>query len=460
MNFSSSELQDVSDRAPVLKFALLILGIVAFWAVYIIIFRTRCIYAVPEVAFFRKSEVSDIIGLMDFGKYKRFSPIGFGLWGYLDFHLLVPLLGIANRSDASLAEAGRLLCFHLFFLSALCGSVAFVSWKLFRSVFATTLLVLLVGLNDAVPFQFRFASTLLCYQLQIATVFAIYFLAARDKTATSFLGAVTCIVAILLMWEQGLNLAVAIGVYLGVVIILEGRKGPWPKWEIALLSITVAAIAIYFVARMHGGTEEAFSNNNEASFFFSYKNPLLMFDDLLLNFSALVEQSIRQLFPFPFESFSVILGQDMNRLNPYNLSYSQFPNMPYRMMGLWFSGFCFSAFWVMLAAITVLARKNRLRRLALLAVCIFLFGFAMHLPVMHRDYFYIPGYAVGYKVSVSYIGFVFIVGFLAAGVKWSALAQPFPSHIGLKATSLVYYYIVASGIVRAVALTLPQRFPW
>jgi hypothetical protein len=452
--------QDLSERAPILRVAVLILAIIAFWAVYVVVFKTRCIYGISEVEFFRNAQFSDVLGIMDFGKYKRFAPVGFGLWGYLDFHVLVPLLGRAKESDAALAEAGRLLWFHLLFLGALCACVAFVSWKLFRDTVTTTIIVLLVGLNDAVPFQFRFASTLLCYQLQIITVFIIYLLAVREKTAASFLGALGCVVAILLVWEQGLNLAVVVGVYLAISILLKSRKEQlWPKWEIALLIATIIVTVIYLVVRIHGGTQESLSNNNEASYFFSYKNPLLMFDDLLLNFSVLLEQSIRQLFPFPSESFAVLLGRDMNILNPYNLSYSQFPNMPYRMMGLWFSGFCFALFWVLLAATVRVVRKSALGAAGLLAGCIFTFGFVIHLPVMHRDYFYIPGYAVGYKASVSYIGFVFLIGFLLTELNWSHRTRSCSGFLA-KNPSLIYIYIVGSAVVRAVALTLPQRFPW
>jgi hypothetical protein len=450
----------VQQCAPVRRIAALILGIIGFWAVYILVFKTRCIYAVFEVEFFRNAGISDILGLMNFGKYKRFSPLGFGLWGYLDIHLLVPLLGKAGQSDAALADAGRLLWFHLLFLGLLCTSVAFVSWKLFRDATATTIIVLLVGLNDAVPFQFRFASTLLCYQLQAITAFAIYFLVGVKKTATSFFGALGCIVAILLVWEQGLNLAIAVGAYLAIVILRDVRKGwGWPEWDAALLLATITAMIIYVVARIHGGAEESLSNNNEASYFFSYKNPLLMFDDLLLNFSGLIEQSIRQLFPFPFESFAVLLGKDMNALNPYNLTYSQFPNMSYRMMGLWFSGFCFLFFWLLLCATVFVARRRGLEKVALLAACIFVLGFALHLPVMHRDYFYIPGYAVGYKGSVSYVGFVFLIGLLLSGLDWSRGKWSIYG-LAIKAPSLIYCYIAGSAVVRAIALTLPQRFPW
>jgi hypothetical protein len=423
------------------------------------VFKTACTYGLTEVEFFRRANFFDVLGIMDFGNYKRFSPLGFGVWGYLDFNLLVPLLGKAKESDAVLAAAGRLLWFHLLLLSVLCGCVAFVSWAMFRNVVATTVTILLVGLNDAIPFQFRFASTLLCYQLQIISVFTIYFLTTREKTLASFLGSAGCVLTILFVWEQGVNLAMAVAVYLGLIISVEIRKGRWPKPEIALFIITTSATVIYVIARIHGGSEETLSNNNEASYFFSYRNPLLMFDDLLLNFSALVAQSMRQLFPFPFESFAVLLGADMNKLNPYNLAYAQFPNMPYRMMGLWFSGFAFSLFWLLLAAVAVGARRSSLAQLSLLASCIFIFGFLLHLPVMHRDYFYIPGYALGYKASVSYIGFVFMIGLLLSRIDWMRLARSL-SGLGMKVPHLIYVYIAGSALIRAVALTLPQHFPW
>ena len=457
MNPSNLESQELSDPAPIMRIALLIIAIITFWVGYILVFEVKCIYGVPEVAAFRKFGFSDIFGMMDFGKYKRFSPVGFGLWGYLDIHFLVPILGKAGAADAILAEANRLLWVHLAFLGLLCASSAFVSWRLFQHSIVTTLVVLLVGLNDAIPFQFRFASTVLCYQLQIATLFTIYFVVVRERTWVTFFGAAGCIAFILLTWEQGLNLAIATSAYLGILILRQFReKGVFPRWDVFLFMSIALMMTIYLVARVQGGTEESLSSNNEASFFFSYKNPFLMFDDLLLNFSALVEQSIRQIFPFPFESFSVLLGKDMNQFNPYNLSYSQFPNMPYRMMGLWFSGLSFSLFWVFLAATIYSTRKSGRENAALLLLCIFGFGFALHLPVMHRDYFYIPGYAVGYKVSVSYVGFVFMIGLLAERVNWHAAVRI----LGFRPVSLVYGYVIAAAILRAIALTQPQRFPW
>jgi hypothetical protein len=456
MRNALSPLPSGSDRTLITQCALLIFAIVVFWIAYILMADVRCIYAVQEVVTFRNSRFLDIFGVMEFGNFKRLSPLGFGIWGYLDIHLLVPLLGRENETSTGLAAANRLLPFHVLFLAILCGCAAFVSWKLFRSYAITLLAILLFGLNDAIPFQFRFASTLLCYQLQIATILAIYFLAGNERSSASFLGAAACIVFNLLVWEQGLNLAVATSVFLVILIVQSYRSRTNRRWEVLLLLTIVVATAIYLVVRIRGGTDESLANDNEASFFFSYANPLLWFDDFMLNFSALVTQSVRQLFPFPLESFSVILGKDMNQLNPYNVSYAQYPNMPYRFMGLWFSGFCFCLSWVLIATTAHLARKTNQYLLPLLAVCVFVFGFSMHLPVMHRDYFYIPGYTLGYKASVSYVGFVFMLSFIAARIQWDGLSLL----VRARFFAILYCYLIAAAVVRAAALTAPQRFPW
>jgi hypothetical protein len=116
-------------------------------------------------------------------------------------------------------------------------------------------------------------------------------------------------------------------------------------------------------------------------------------------------------------------------------------------------------FWLLVVATTFIPQRSAPEKVRLLGVCIFAFGFVLLLPVMHRDYFYIPGYAVGYKASVSYVGFVFMIGFLLTGIDWTKLAR---SVLGLdvRLPSLIYFYLAGSAVVRAVALTLPQRFPW
>merc|ERR1711991_950663 len=100
----------------------------------------------------------------------------------------------------------------------------------------------------------------------------------------------------------------------------------------------------------------------------------------------------------------------MNLENPYNLTYSQFPNMSYRMMSLWYAGFAFALFIFMFFDIIKKAISNtdEKRFLWLIALCIFLSGTLVHLPVMHRDYFHIPGYLLGYKISIGFVGFVFL----------------------------------------------------
>src|SRR5262245_28903572 len=102
VNSFVAERRSAADRAPVLQFVLLILGLAAFWTVYNLVFKTACTYGLTEVEFFRRANFFDVLGIMDFGNYKRFSPLGFGVWGYLDFNLLVPLLGKAKESDAVL----------------------------------------------------------------------------------------------------------------------------------------------------------------------------------------------------------------------------------------------------------------------------------------------------------------------------------------------------------------------
>jgi hypothetical protein len=453
------------DR-PWVKLSLLTGSIAIFWVAYIKTFHLISYYGLQEVGFFRRASFWDLFFIMDFGLYKRFSPLGLGIIGYLDIQGLVPLLGRSAEPDSALALAGRLAWVHPIFLAATCAAAGFVTWRLFGNLLLAALAIVFIGFNDAVPFQFRFVSTLACYLLQMSTLFAVYFIVGEGPKLgwRSVIGAVVCIAVSLAAWEQGLCLAISIAIYLVISIWLARREGrlAFAAWQTRLLIATGCLIIGYLAVRSGAGAEEALSKNREASYFFSYKNPLLMVDDLLLNFSGLVEQSIRQLFPFPSQFFAVLLGANMNELNPYNTTYSQFPNMPYRMMGLWFSGFSFAVFWGLVATVVYFMRGVNLRdrEFALIALCLLVFGFVMHLPIMHRDYFYIPGYALGYKTSVSYVGFVFVLLFLASRVVRCDLVSGLSARYRKRFVALIFCYLTFSAIVRALVLQVSHVYPW
>lgn len=428
-------------------------GIVAYWAVYIQLVGVNVYYAPAEVEFFRHASFADILGMMNFGgQYERFSPLGFGLIGYLDQHFLLPLLG-KNPYAVGMVKANHFIPAHLVLLLATCLSVGFVMWRIFQDAYLSAVGMILIGFNDAIPFELRFVSTLVCHVLQMAAIFVAYFLvrAAQQGQRADVGKTLAFIVLALGVWEQGIGLTLAVLGYLGWQSVAAAPDGGIRSSYRRLFVATSAIFTAYLVLRVGSGAKEALTNNREASYFFQYGNPLLMLDDLLLNASGLIQQSMRQFFPLPPLSMAVMLNADMNELNLYNATYAQYPNMFYRQMGLWYSGFAFALFLFMLKSTVkqALDSRDHHRNLLALGLLLLVFGMAMHLPIMHRDYFYIPGFTLGYKTTISYVGFVFLTLALGRG-----LARRRGFVIALCA------YLVVTSMIRTAALQLPQRFPW
>lgn len=455
-----------SHRFPFTAALLLIAVISAGWLSYVHFLPVKTYYAPQEVTFFRGASFFQTLAVMDFAEgYKRFSPFGFGLIGYLDFNILVPALGLSAADVPTLAVATRLTWLHPVLLAVTCATAAYVTWQLFRNASLSILAIILIGLNDAVPFQMRFVSTLACYLLQIAALLSVYFLSRLEQVRRAEIGALLCVAVALGVWEQGLSLALAVAAYLSITIWLDREKGGASflnSPRLRLLCAVCILVAGYLALRVGAGAEEALSINREASYFFSYRNALLMLDDALLNVGALAQQSFRQFLPFPPLSWAVMLGRNMNDLNPYNTAYAQFPGMAYRMMGLWYAGLAFGAFLVTIfAALRIAAASERAERnVIILSVCIFVLGMIMHVPIMHRDYFYIPGFATGYKISVSYVGFVLLMLIFVRRFIRGAWFRALSSRRRALIIGAAFLYLVGSAIARTTFLNLPQNYPW
>ena len=187
-----------------------------------------------------------------------------------------------------------------------------------------------------------------------------------------------------------------------------------------------------------------------------------MIDDLLLNFSALNLQAFRQFLPIPPVALSVITGADMNVLNIYNTYYAQHPNMSYRLMGLWYSGISFVlTLGLMSYAFRLVFNSNtKYQCIAIVSLSIFLFGALTHLPIMHRDYFYIPGYALGYKITVGYLGFILIIILLMRNIFNSRVYLKLKNRTKAKIWKYTVTYFCFAAIFRASLGELPNQFSW
>ena len=84
----------------------------------------------------------------------------------------------------------------------------------------------------------------------------------------------------------------------------------------------------------------------------------------------------------------------------------------------------------------------------------------MHVPIMHRDYFYIPGFATGYKISISYVGFVLLMLIFARRLIGGAWFGSLSSRLRAIIFTGACIYLIGSAILRTSFLNLPQNYPW
>lgn len=421
------------------------------------------VYGEAEVKLFLTARFGDVLGLMDFGQHKRFSPLVFGPLGFLDVHFFAPTPGESGDLN-SIIQASRLIWLHAAFAGLVCLLAGEVAYRLTSSLWLAVLAAVLIGWNDSMGFEMRFASTLVCYGLRAAALLAIFFFVRLAETPTRLnaVGLWGAVLIGLLSWEQGLNLALAVIAALATLICarrLWQKKRTSPQVIGCLLLVLLTTLA-YCLFRIPAALEEAMGTVHEATYFFSYPSHLLMADDLMLNLSQLLLQSWRQLMPFPPISFSVVMAVDMNDLNTYNLIYSKFPNMQYRLMGLFYGGIALAATVVLvwITAKNILRSCNSSLPIQLIALFIFILGTAVHLPIMNRDYFFIPGYVLGYKASISYVGFVFLLLPPASrGIDWLRRRPIIEQRFVL--TSCVAYIVVAS-MIRTALTPWPPVFPW
>lgn len=444
-------------RRPHAVLAILFLAL--FWYAFIAIFGQNTYYSVGQIEHFRAMQLWEFWRLVDDGTFARFSPLLFAPLGWLDFHVLVPLLGQANETAETLAVGQRTVWLHPLFLAASCAVAASLVWKWFRDARLVALAILLIGLADTVGFQLRFPPLIGFYLIHICTLLALWHfvrLAQKPAPRDGWLLALYTVLP-LLIWEQGLDLPIAMA---AALCISQWQERSATKKQALLLILLFTAI--YLVFRVPSGLEEALGQKRENSFFFAYGNPLPMFDDLLFNISGLFMQAWRQFLPMPPLALSVITDIDMNALNTYNPTYTAHPNMFYRLAGLWYSGVAFacSVALVIYSVRLGLRKKGWEKQLILGALCLFLLGMSTHLPIMHRDYFYIPGYALGYKICVSYIGFVLLILIAAREFLQSLWFRSLSERGQRKLLGWFVVYFCLAALSRAVLGLLPNIYPW
>ncbi len=350
---------------------------------------------------------------VDYGQYFRYSPTALLPLGLIDRDLLAPILGISFPSP-EFAAAKRLIpvFIALFVLIALC------TYRLCRffglGVPASLAAGFFIGLNKGFAYYFRFASTIATSLLILYAIGVVFFgiRYLRTRRPLDLMGYYLALLLAVGAWEQWINLLVflAAGSLILVVRLRDGRTRAIAVHGILIpLCVGGGYLALHFTTISRESTAV-----NEAQNVFSYPSVALMIEDLVVNVSHHLASVVEPLFfPWPMLSQSVLQRFNMEVYNAYNKTYTPFSGMHYRGIADWYAGLLFG---LMLCATLVLVWYFCRYPAGVLPGAVGLgltwTGFLVHLPIMYRTYFALPGAAslLDYKHPLSILGFSLVVG--------------------------------------------------
>jgi hypothetical protein len=220
--------------------------------------------------------------------------------------------------------------------------------------------------------------------------------------------------------------------------------------------IPLLVFSVYMIFRYPSFVSET-SSIKEAQCVFSYPAISLMIEDMVVNASLHISDTIDSvLIPWPLLSQSVIRNFDMNIWNPFNKAYAPYPSMHYRFLTDWYAGFLFCLFLGITGLFALYLQKNREEGYSgVIGIFLVWTGFIVHLPVMHRAYFAMPGYLLGYKHVLSILGFSIFLGW-AFKIVWCRLTRPL-YYRGL--LLLLSIWIVFCNYMK-ISLSLSRGYPW
>jgi hypothetical protein len=397
----------------------LALGVLAYWAVL----TAHTIPLVPlyagELKAIAEADWLSMWTWVDYGKCFRYSPTALLPLGLADRHVLAPLLGIAFPSPEFVAAPRLIPAFlAVFALLAVC------TYRLCRflelGVGASLLAGLFIGLNKGFAYYLGFVSTmatalLLLYSISVLLFGARYLHTQRRAHLIGYYLALLLAVG---AWEQWINL-LAFLIAGGVVLVR--RLPPERRRAVWVHGILVPGLvgAVYLL--LHAATVARESASaNEAQFVFTYPSVAMMVEDVVVNASLHVASVVEPLvFPWPMLSQAVLTGEDIDRHNPYNRTYTPFSAIHYRGMADWYAGLLLGlAVCGTLLLVRHLSKRGDNARAAVIGLLLAWCGFLVHLPVMYRTYFVLPGYAslLDYKHALSILGFSVLVGWGAEAI--------------------------------------------
>jgi hypothetical protein len=393
---------------------------------------------------------------VDYGEYFRYSPTGLLPIGLMDRHLLAPLLGISFPSQ-EFVQAKRLIPLFVaaFALIALC------TFRLCRflglGVAASFVAGVFVGLNKGFAYYFRFVSTIATSLLILYAISFLYFgiRYVRTRRPTDLVGYYVSLLLAVGAWEQWINLLVFL---IAASLILVVRSESGGSRAIVVHGILVPLLIGGIYIALHSGTYSRESGAvTEAQSVSSYPSAALMIEDVAVNASLHVASIVEPLlFPWPMLSQSVLEGYDIEAYNRYNKTYTPYSAIHYRGIGDWYAGLLFGLFLCATAYLAwYLPSRAENPWPAAIGLLLSWAGFVVHLPVMYRTYFVLPGAAslLDYKHALSILGVSLLVGW------WT---QAVLQHIRGHKLQLAFFVVFVSWIAYCnyTKVVLSMQFRW
>lgn len=396
-----------------LKLILLVALIpILFWSAILKNYPVNTQYGGGELLALEETSLSNLFKFRDYGGYYRFSPAGLIATYFIDKNIVAKL---TNQSNKNLNQDTKRLRLVYFFLFGLIGVFSFIlmtsfginNWAaLVGSVFLST--------NFNFYFFLRFVSCVSGCLLLLHSIGLIYNLLKYSSSGSRFNLALFYIFFFLLImtWEQWVNFVPGLLIIL-LISLLKLKK----NYKLVIhLGIVPIAVLITYVVLRHPFTLLELTNVKEAQFVFSYPSVALMAEEMFTNISLHISNTIESLYyPWPSLSIASIQKFDMGTINSYNSTYTAKHDIYYDGLGLWYSGILFAVFCFWSFRYLIKMFSNQEAKLGIVAVGLILVwcGFCAHIPLMNRTYFILPGYMIGYKHSISILGFaLFLSGWV------------------------------------------------
>lgn len=405
-------------QGHLLPAGLLCLIVLVFWAG----FASQHVHRFPEYNVSEVEAIQQVDPLSmwfwtDYKSFHRYTPTGLLLIGLLDRHIIAPLAGV-DFSDTDAAVRGErfMWIFHLSFVG-----IAFLTytlvWKLFGHRWIAFLAGLYFGVNKAFFYFYLYTDTiaecmLLLYAIPLLLFWRTYLRSGQRKHLVGFyVFFALCVGA----WEQWVNL---LAFLICFTLYQRFRAGKWNRKALLHGVAVPSLVFVVFVTLRWPTMIEEVTVPREVQFVFSYPKVSMMVEDMAVNTSHHIADTVDSLlFPWPMMSQAVLHNYDMREWNRHNEVFP-YGSMHYRYMTDWYSGVLLGAFIILTVLLLRRFReRGEIASAGAIGLILIWTGFLVHLPIMYREVFVMPGRLLGYKHVLSLLGASILLGWLLMQVR-------------------------------------------